>query len=406
MSWHDVLLFDTGSSQWRCGRAEEGGPDVVLPGIPLDEDEAWRRQVEAAIEQLEATPSECAIILSEPPGTSSDDRERRADFLFELGMLAVHFAAAPVLAIYDASFDTGMIVDVGERAAYIFAICDGLSILEAATEHPLSHWPGVEEQPDQLPGVLDALVRTLATIDMSLRKELLANVALVGGGSMAADFPLRLERELATALSPGQGRAAPWTPRVVAKNHRRLACWLGGAVFFNIPSGEARFLTRDEYGADRAQLHTRAATVPSLGIDAQEQTRRAAGAAEAEAEAAERRRGAARRTQTTEEARAWWVEQAGAGGAEERARQRSAQRVAGCYLQSCLALLGLAPAPEAAAGPAGYRTSRAPPLPASARVELGAASVRLVAAAPLAAACGDERALWRRLAHLRAAPLA
>ena len=45
MSWHDVLLFDTGSSQWRCGRAEEGGPDVVLPGIPLDKDEAWQRQV-------------------------------------------------------------------------------------------------------------------------------------------------------------------------------------------------------------------------------------------------------------------------------------------------------------------------------------------------------------------------
>ena len=46
MSYSDVLLFDPGVSQWRCGRAEEEGPDVILPGIPDGDLEAWQAQVE------------------------------------------------------------------------------------------------------------------------------------------------------------------------------------------------------------------------------------------------------------------------------------------------------------------------------------------------------------------------
>ena len=52
MSYSDVLLFDPGASQWRCGRAEEEGPDVILPGVPDGDHEAWQRQVRAGIEAL------------------------------------------------------------------------------------------------------------------------------------------------------------------------------------------------------------------------------------------------------------------------------------------------------------------------------------------------------------------
>lgn len=241
MSHTDVLLFDPGVSQWRCGRAEEDGPDVILPGVPANNHEAWQKQVRAGIKALEADPRECAMIMSEPPGTSTGDRARRADFLFDLGLRSVHFAAGLVLAIYDVSFDTGMIIDVGESATYIFAICDGLSVLKAATRHPLKP-SGAGAGVEQLPGVIDAIVRTLGTIDTSLHASLISNVALVGGGSMAADYPAQLERQLCEALSP-----APWTPRVAASKQRRLSCWLGGTVFYSIPSGEARFLSREEY---------------------------------------------------------------------------------------------------------------------------------------------------------------
>ena len=58
-------------------------------------------------------------------------------------------------------------------------------------------------------------MHTLGTVDTSLRASLVANIALVGGGSMVADLPARLERQLRDALSP-----APWTPRVVASKQR------------------------------------------------------------------------------------------------------------------------------------------------------------------------------------------
>ena len=157
------------------------------------------RQVKAAIEQLEAEPSECALILSEPPATTAAQRAERADFLFGLGLQSLHFAAAPLLAIYDAGFDTGMVVDVGQRAAYIYGLVDGLSVLEAATVVPLPAsgeertWPECE---DHLPLLLDALVRTLGLIDTSLRAQLLSSLTLVGGGSFAPELPERLEREL------------------------------------------------------------------------------------------------------------------------------------------------------------------------------------------------------------------
>ena len=99
MSYSDVLLFDPGVSQWRCGRAEEEGPDVVLPGIPDGDHEAWKQQVRAGIEALEADPTECAMVMSEPPTTTAAQRAERAAFLFELGLKAVHFAAGLVIAL-------------------------------------------------------------------------------------------------------------------------------------------------------------------------------------------------------------------------------------------------------------------------------------------------------------------
>ena len=76
---------------------------------------------------------------------------------------------------------------------------------------------GVSSKPsDHLPSVLDALVRMLALVDVSLRECLLTTVTLVGGGSFAPEFPERLEQGLREALKP-----APWAPRVVAGKQQR-----------------------------------------------------------------------------------------------------------------------------------------------------------------------------------------
>ena len=163
-----------------------------------------------------------------------------------------------------------MVVDVGQRAAYIYGLVDGLSVLEAATVVPLPlpsgeerTWPECE---DHLPLLLDALVRTLGLIDTSLRAQLLSSLTLVGGGSFAPELPERLERELREALKP-----APWGPslHVVAGKQRRFSCWLGGSLFSTIPSGEARFLSRDEYATEPAELHSRSAALGCLTISEQ-----------------------------------------------------------------------------------------------------------------------------------------
>ena len=40
------------------------------------------------------------MIMSEPPATTDKQRAERADFLFGLGLRAVHFAAGLVLAMH------------------------------------------------------------------------------------------------------------------------------------------------------------------------------------------------------------------------------------------------------------------------------------------------------------------
>ena len=69
---------------------------------------------------------------------------------------------------------------------------------------------------------------------------------------MQASFTERLEHTLAAAL-----RRTPWKPHVKANAMRRLACWMGGASFCAMPSGQDRFVTRAEYESDPSCLHTR-----------------------------------------------------------------------------------------------------------------------------------------------------
>ena len=73
-----------------------------------------------------------------------------------------------------------MIVDVGASAAYVFAICDGLSVLDAATRHPLTPGAaegaagaeagaetGAEAGAAQLPGLVDAITTLTLTLTLT-----------------------------------------------------------------------------------------------------------------------------------------------------------------------------------------------------------------------------------------------
>ena len=301
------MIIDAGASSWCCGYHESEGPDVTMPGVGFADRAAWGSQLAAAFEQLEVNPSEVSVLLSEPPGVSAADREHAAKTLFhEHGVLALHVAASPLQALYH--FDkTALVVDCAGEGASVYAVYDGFALLEGAAIAPLTD-------------LADAILRTVALVDTSLRGALLAQVLLVGAASMAAGLAEELQQKLKAALA-----SSPWEPRVLAKSERAYICWLGGATFCAMSSAEAAFVTRAEYDLDPTELGRRCPSVPGLPIHELEARHKAA--AQAAAKAVARARGLASRRIATEaeEGRRWWLSQAPAGGAEERVRMRWAQ---------------------------------------------------------------------------------
>ena len=308
-----VVIIDAGASSWCCGYHESEGPDVTMPGVGFTDRAAWGSQLAAAFEQLEVNPSEVSVLLSEPPGVSAADREHAARTLFhEHSVLALHMSASPLQALYH--FDkTALVVDCagegvhGVDCASVYAVYDGFALLEGAAIAPLTD-------------LADAILRTVALVDTSLRGALLARVLLVGAASMEAGLAEELQQKLKAALA-----SSPWEPRVLAKSERAYMCWLGGATFCAMSSAEASFVTRAEYDLDPAELGRRCPLVPGLAIHELEARNKAAAQAAAKARARARSLAARRIAAEAEEGRRWWVSQAPAGGAEERVRMRWAQ---------------------------------------------------------------------------------
>jgi actin-related protein len=99
----------------------------------------------------------------------------------------------------------------------------------------------LETTPEDL-GVVQAILGVVALADMSMRGALLANVRLVGGGSLLSGLPERLEIDLSKALGP----KSPFKPRVHASGARRYAPWMGGAVMCNLSACKRAFVLREQ----------------------------------------------------------------------------------------------------------------------------------------------------------------
>lgn len=262
MSDNVVVVIHAGDAEWHCGFDCDSGPVAKLPAIGGGGADAMRKQLRAAFDEIDAVPSEHAVLFCEAAGTSTVERDAIGSFLLdELGVRALQFAAAPLLAIYNNGFDTGVLVDVGTHVVHVYMMYAGVAVLDTAAAHSLDH---ATDPP--VSRTRDAIVRTIALADLSLREALLASVVLVGIGSMAADFPSKLEAQLASAL-----RGSVWRPRVKANVDRRYASWLGGVVFSTLPSAQRLFLSADEYKAGgAARLHERATPLGSKELGALE----------------------------------------------------------------------------------------------------------------------------------------
>ena len=238
-SFAPIVVFDLGAREWRCGWAGDDGPAVVVAPPGVASREAVKSAIMSAFDELEAEADEHAILISERPGTQVSEREAMAKLLFDLGVQAFYASACPFLTLYHTGMDTGVVLDVGERSTHVYLIYEGYSVLDAATvvavggsvlpdgesgpasacsdglfEPPPSAAP--KPTPSQPPprssvGVHEAVVRTVALADMSMRGTLLRNVMLgASSGSSShgnAIAPLATLQRLRQSLSPA--RAAP-----------------------------------------------------------------------------------------------------------------------------------------------------------------------------------------------------
>lgn len=353
MSFPMAIAIDAGAREWRFGWCDDEGNCEVAAGTAAGDVQALRERLGTAFEILEAEPSEHALLVSERPGATDAEREAIAAAIFaDHGVQSLWFVAAPLLALYNAGKDTGVVVDVGETCTYILPVYEGHPVLAAATVVPLgggllphsgadascdglftppqggnSGSDGGDGAAAAVCGLAEAVLRTVALADTSLRAPLLASVILVGGGSRLADFPERMQRELTDAIDAS---GTPWVARCVANADRRIAAWIGGTLLCGMPSAQSLFLTSEAHAAEPAQLHALAASLPCTTLADQEARQQRARRQEAEEREAEGRASKARSAQQAEQARVWWMDEAPAGGHIERQRQHCTQRCVMC----------------------------------------------------------------------------
>ena len=352
-----LLILDLGGDEWRCGWAEDSGPEVVVRAP--EEDKDFEPLLVSVFDELKADPSQCAVLVSEPPGTSAAARMRVAQSLFQIHQVpALWIVAAPLLALFNAERETVVMVDVVDKVAFILTIHLGHAVIEACTAHPLGENASSS-------ALHEAILATVDLCDISIRAELLANVFVVGKGSRDQSFAARLRTDLAsmslardprwrrrhwrqtTSGVPDAPPAAllstrrsvvagkvvdvpdyvqtPWKANVIANAERVLAAWLGGAIVGSMHSAQVRFIERAEFEANPALLHTKCMGLPCETLEALQAKAEANAKAEAEAAASERAASRKRASQAAEGARAWYSEQQAALGAEARAQRHALQ---------------------------------------------------------------------------------
>ena len=307
MDGANLLIYDIAAQHWCCGWASDSGPsEIVAAGRPMP------AQLASMFEALEAVPHECAVLLSELPGASSQAREEVAVALYSAGVPALWIVASPLLALFNIGRDTATVVDMHETHAYIMLVYLGHAVLDAVTVHPLS------DAASGMRSLDEAVVATVALADIGLRAELLQNVVVVGLGSKDAETVQRLREGVQMSLAAA---GAPWSVRLVANADRTLATWLGAAMVGTMQSAQARFVTRDEHRMQPAVLHERCIGLACQTLAAQLAQRKAYAAADEAAADRERAALLQRAKERDAEASVWWVEQMPSLSADERERR-------------------------------------------------------------------------------------
>lgn len=165
MAAKDVVVCDNGTGFVKCGFAGDNFPAGVFPcivGRPLQRDEGnqevvvgnscqeLRDELELSYpistgviqnwddmghvwdhtfhEVLQIDPSECKILLTDPPLNPTKNRERMVQTMFEKYNFAAAFVQIQaVLTLYAQGLLTGLVVDSGDGVTHIVPVVDGFS---------------------------------------------------------------------------------------------------------------------------------------------------------------------------------------------------------------------------------------------------------------------------------------
>ena len=90
-------------------------------------------------------------------------------------------------------------------------------------------------------GIHKTIVKVINSYDMTLRKDLFANVVISGGNTMFSGLPERLSKEM-TALAPPTAKV-----NVVAPEDRGYGVWKGGCFFASLPTFSQMCISAAEY---------------------------------------------------------------------------------------------------------------------------------------------------------------
>ena len=80
-------------------------------------------------EKLKIDPKECKIMLTEPPGNPTSNREKMVQTMFEkYGFKGCYVAIQAVLVLYAQGLLTGVVVDSGDGVTHIVPVYEGFSL--------------------------------------------------------------------------------------------------------------------------------------------------------------------------------------------------------------------------------------------------------------------------------------
>ena len=90
-------------------------------------------------------------------------------------------------------------------------------------------------------GVHEMVYHSIMKCDMSMRKDLYANIVVAGGSTLFSGFADRLCKELA-ALAPPTMKV-----KVVAPPERKFSVWIGGSILASLSTFKPMWITKKEY---------------------------------------------------------------------------------------------------------------------------------------------------------------